>query len=158
MYIQNTLKFLNILQFYGILYVGMKDNLINARTCVYNVNYHIVWSTKYRRKVLNSKIETRLKEILIQVSKEKEFTIHEMEVGECDHIHLFISAHPKVSISYIVKMSKGISGRLLMKEFPEITKHLWNGELWNPSYYVETIGSVSEENIRRYIQRQEKGE
>ena len=158
MYIQNILKFLNILLFYGILYVGMKDNLIHARTCVYNVNYHIVWSTKYRRKVLNSKIETRLKEILIQVSKEKEFTIHEMEVGECDHIHLFISAHPKVSISYIVKMSKGILGRLLMKEFPEITKHLWNGELWNPSYYVETIGSVSEENIRRYIQRQEKGE
>ena len=158
MYNQNILKFLNILLFYGILYVGMKDNLIHARTCVYNVNYHIVWSTKYRRKVLNSKIETRLKEILIQVSKEKEFTIHEMEVGECDHIHLFISAHPKVSISYIVKMSKGISGRLLMKEFPEITKHLWNGELWNPSYYVETIGCVSEENIRRYIQRQEKGE
>ena len=158
MYNQNILKFLNILLFYGILYVGMKDNLIHARTCVYNVNYHIVWSTKYRRKVLNSKIETRLKEILIQVSKEKEFTIHEMEVGECDHIHLFISAHPKVSISYIVKMSKGISGRLLMKEFPEITKHLWNGELWNSSYYVETIGSVSEENIRRYIQRQEKGE
>ena len=55
-------------------------------------------------------------------------------------------------------MSKGISGRLLMKEFPEITKNLWNGELWNPYYYVETIGSVSEENIRRYIQRQEKGE
>ena len=158
MYIQNILKFLNILLFYGILYVGMKDNLIHARTCVYNVNYHIVWSTKYRRKVLNSKIEARLKEILIQVAKEKEFIIHEMEVGESDHIHLFISAHPKVSISYIVKMSKGISGRLLMKEFPEITKHLWNGELWNPSYYVETIGSVSEENIRRYIQRQEKGE
>ena len=136
----------------------MKDNLIHARTCVYNVNYHIVWSTKYRRKVLNSKIEARLKEILIEVSKEKEFIIHEMEVGEFDHIHLFISAHPKVSISYIVKMSKGISGRLLMKEFPEITKQLWKGELWNPSYYVETIGSVSEENIRRYIQRQEKGD
>ena len=50
----------------------MKDNLIHARTCVYNVNYHIVWTTKYRRKVLNSKIETRLQEILIQVKKKKE--------------------------------------------------------------------------------------
>ena len=136
----------------------MKDNLIHARTCVYNVNYHIVWSTKYRRKVLNSNIEARLKEILIEVSKEKEFIIHEMEVGESDHIHLFISAHPKVSISYIVKMSKGISGRLLLREFPEITIKLWKGELWNPSYYVETIGSVSEENIKRYILKQEKGE
>lgn len=145
-------------QFYGILYVDMKTNLTHARTCVYNVNYHVVWSTKYRRKVLDDKIESRLKEILIQVSKDKDFIIHEMEVGEKDHIHLFVSAHPKISVSYIVKMMKGISGRLLMREFPEIEKMLWNGELWNPSYYVETIGSVSEENIRRYIQNQEKGE
>ena len=144
--------------FYDILYVDMKDNLTHARTCVYNVNYHIVWSTKYRRKVLNSIIESRLKEILTQVSLEKEFIIHEMEIGELDHIHLFVSAHPKISISYIVKMMKGISGRLLMKEFPEIQKYLWKGELWNPSYYVETIGSVSEENIKRYIKNQEEGE
>ena len=144
--------------FYDILYVDMKDNLTHARTCVYNVNYHIVWSTKYRRKVLNSIIESRLKKILTQVSLEKEFIIHEMEVGELDHIHLFVSAHPKISISYIVKMMKGISGRLLMKEFPEIQKYLWKGELWNPSYYVETIGSVSEENIKRYIKNQEEGE
>ena len=136
----------------------MNDNLTHARTCVYNVNYHIVWSTKYRRKVLNSKIESRLKEILLQVSHDKGFIIHEMEVGELDHIHLFVSAHPKISISYMVKMMKGISGRLLMREFPEIEKYLWKSELWNPSYYVETIGSVSEENIKRYIQNQEKGE
>ena len=146
------------LSFCVILYVDMKTNLTHARTCVYNVNYHVVWSTKYRRKVLNDKIEARLKEILVQVSKDKDFIIHEMEVDEKDHIHLFVSAHPKISISYIVKMMKGISGRLLMREFPEIEKMLWKGELWNPSYYVETIGSVSEENIRRYIQNQEKGE
>ena len=53
-------------------------------------------------------------------------------------------------------MMKGISGRLLLKEFPEISKELWNGELWNPSYYVETIGSISEEAIKKYIQEQEK--
>ena len=132
-------------------------NLTHARTCVYNVNYHIVWSTKYRRKVLDSKIEKRLKEILYDVSLDKGFIIHELEVGENDHVHMFASAHPKVSISYIVKMSKGISGRLLLYEFPELQKKLWKGELWNPSYYVETVGSVSEENIRRYIQKQEKG-
>ena len=127
----------------------MMNNLIHARTCVYNVNYHVVWSTKYRRKVLNYEVESRLKEILLQVAKDKDFIIHEMEVGEQDHIHLFVSSHPKLSISYIVKMMKAISGRLLMREFPEIEKYLWKGELWNPSYYVETIGSVSEESIRR---------
>nr|MCR5706091.1 IS200/IS605 family transposase [Acholeplasmatales bacterium] len=74
-----------------------KTNLIHARTCVYNVNYHIVWSVKYRRKVLNSTIEKRFKEILLDVAKEKGFTIVEMEVGEMDHIHLFVTSHPKLS-------------------------------------------------------------
>ena len=132
------------------------SKLMHGRTCVFNINYHIVWSTKYRRKVLTSKIETRLKEILINVGKEKGFEIAEIEVGTKDHVHVFVSAIPKISISYIAKMLKGISGRLLLKEFPEISKELWNGELWNPSYYVETIGSISEEVIRQYIQNQEK--
>ena len=130
--------------------------LRHGRTCVFNINYHIVWSTKYRRKVLTSDIEKRLIEILINIGKEKGFDIAEIEVGTKDHIHVFVSAIPKISISYIAKMMKGISGRLLLKEFPEISKQLWNGELWNPSYYVETIGSVSEEAIRKYIQNQEK--
>ena len=130
--------------------------LRHGRTCVFNINYHIVWSTKYRRKVLTSDIEKRLIEILINIGKEKGFDIAEIEVGTKDHVHVFVSAIPKISISYIAKMMKGISGRLLLKEFPEISKQLWNGELWNPSYYVETIGSVSEEAIRKYIQNQEK--
>ena len=131
-------------------------NLKHRRTCVFNINYHIVWSTKYRRKVLTDDIEKRLKEIIVDVGKRKGFDVAEIEVGQKDHVHVFVSAIPKISISYIAKMMKGISGRLLLKEFPEISKELWNGELWNPSYYVETIGSVSEEAIRKYIQNQEK--
>ena len=131
-------------------------NLRHGRTCVFNINYHIVWSTKYRRKVLTIDIEKRLKEILIDVGRQKGFDIAEIKIGQKDHVHVFVSAIPKISISYIAKMMKGISGRLLLKEFPEISKQLWNGELWNPSYYVETIGSVSEEAIRKYIQNQEK--
>ena len=130
--------------------------LIHGRTCVFNINYHIVWSTKYRRKVLTPLIERRLKEILIDIGKAKGFQIAEIEVGQKDHVHVFVSAIPKISISYIAKMMKGISGRLLLKEFPEISKQLWHGELWNPSYYVETIGSISEEAIKKYIQNQEK--
>ena len=130
--------------------------LKHGRTCVFNINYHIVWSTKYRRKVLTPNIENRLKEILIDVGKQKGFEIEKIEVGLQDNVHVFVSAIPKISISYIAKMMKGISGRLLLKEFPEITKKLYNGELWNPSYYVETIGSISEEAIRKYIQNQEK--
>ena len=146
------------IHFFDILYVEemSMSKLMHGRTCVFNINYHIVWSTKYRRKVLTNDIEKRLKEILIDIGKKKGFEIAEIKVGMKDHVHVFVSAIPKISISYIAKMMKGISGRLLLKEFPEISKELWNGELWNPSYYVETIGSISEEEIRKYIQNQEK--
>ena len=118
-------------------------NIVKARTCVYNINYHIVWSVKYRRKVLTSEIESRLKELAYQVATEKDFIIHEIEVGELDHVHVFVSAHPKRAPSYIVKMLKGILGRKLFLEFPELKNKLWKGVLWNPSFFIKTVGSVS---------------
>lgn len=134
-----------------------KLNLKHARTCVYNVNYHIVWSVKYRRKILTNEIEQYLKELFQKIAKEKGFEVMMMEVGEQDHIHVFASAHPKVAPSYIVKMLKGISGRKLLLKFPEIKQLLWKGHLWNSSFYIETVGSISEEAIKRYISKQTKG-
>ena len=130
-----------------------KSNLIHARTCVYNVNYHVVWSVKYRHTVLTGVIEERLKEILYEIAQDKNFIIQALEVMP-DHVHLFVSAHPKISPSYIVKMSKGISGRLLLMEFPQLKKSLWKGHLWNSSFYIETVGSTSEEAIKKYIDNQ----
>ena len=127
---------------------------IHARTCVYNVNYHIIWCVKYRRKVLNDNIAQRLYDILTEVGEQKGFTVEQAKVGEGDHIHCFVSAPPKLSITDIVRWMKVISGRLLLKEFPELSKKLWKGHLWNGSYFVETIGSTSEESIKRYIERQ----
>ena len=69
---------------------------------------------------------------------------------------MFCICTTEASITAIVKYLKGITGRKLFEYFPEIRKQLWKGELWNHSYYVETIGSVSEENIRRYIEHQSK--
>ena len=130
-----------------------KDNLNHARTCVYNVNYHIVWSVKYRKAVLKGGIDEHLKDTLLQIAADKGFTIHTMEVMP-DHVHIFASAHPKLSPSYIVKMLKGISGRLLLMRHPELRKQLWKGNLWNSSFYLETIGSVSGEAIKKYIEHQ----
>jgi len=134
----------------------MKDNLVHYRTCVCNINYHVVWSVKYRRKILSPEIETYLKELVQQIGQEKGFTVVMFECSEGDHIHCFITAPPKLSITNIVKYLKGISGRKLFEQFPEIKQKLWKGQLWNHSYYVETIGSVSEENIKRYIEHQTK--
>lgn len=134
-----------------------KTNLIHARTCVYNVNYHIVWSVKYRKKVLTQEVELYLKKIFKEIAEEKGFLLQMVEVGEQDHIHVFVSAHPKIAPSYIVKMLKGISGRKIFLQFPEIKQKLWKGVLWNSSYYIETVGSISEDVIKRYIANQKKG-
>ena len=128
-------------------------NLIHGRTVVYNVGYHIVWSTKYCKQVIKGNIEESLKEIFLKIADEKEFIIKKFELMS-DHVHVFVSAKPKVSPSYIYKMLKGISSRRLFIKYPELKKELWDGHLWNSSTYLETIGHISEENVKKYIQDQ----
>ena len=134
----------------------MKNNLIHYRTSVCNINYHVVWSVKYRRKILTADVEAYLKELVQQIADEKGFTVQMFECGECDHVQCFITAPPKLSVTVIVKYLKGITGRKLFEQFPEIRDKLWKGLSLNHSYYCETIGSVSEENIKRYIEHQSK--
>lgn len=146
----------HLLVLYGVIRytICMENKYTHARTCVYNINYHIVWCVKYRRKVLFADISNRLIELLKAVGNEKGFSVVECKVGENDHVHCFVSAPPKISVTQIVKYLKGISGNQLFREYPQLRKSLWKGQLWNGSYFCETIGSTSEENILRYIERQ----
>ena len=121
------------------------------------MNYHIVWTVKYRHKILKAEVETFLKEEILNIAKDKEFIVKAIECSE-DHIHLFVSAHPKIAPSYIVKMCKGITGRKLFMKFPEITAKLWKDTLWSHSYYIETIGSTNEESVKEYINNQKRKE
>ena len=134
--------------------ICMENKYTHARTCVYNINYHFVWCVKYRRKALKPEIAERLYELVQEIGLEKGFTVVDCKVSENDHVHCFVSAPPKISVTQIVKYLKGISGNTLLKEFPELRTILWKGQLWNGSYFCETIGSTSEENILKYIERQ----
>ena len=146
----------HLLVLYGVIRytICMENKYTHARTCVYNINYHIVWCVKYRRKVLSADISNRLIELLKAVGNEKGFSVVECKVGENDHVHCFVSAPPKISVTQIVKYLKCISGNQLFREYPQLRKSLWKGQLWNGSYFCETIGSTSEENILSYIERQ----
>lgn len=106
----------------------MKDKYVYARTCVYNINYHIVWCVKYRKSVLTPKICDRLYELMHSIADEKGFSVVDCKVGEGDHIHCFVSAPPKIFVSQILKYLKGITGNTLLKEFSEIRKSLWGGQ------------------------------
>ncbi len=134
----------------------MKQNLTHTRSCVYNINYHIVWSVKYRRKVLYKNVEACLRIVAKRVAKNHGFELHLFEAGDLDHIHCFVSAPPSMPVSTIVKLLKGTLGRKAFERFPWLNERLRGGVLWNPSYYVETVGSVSEDVIRKYIEHQDK--
>ncbi|RKQ88520.1 IS200/IS605 family transposase [Brockia lithotrophica] len=122
-------------------------------TAVYNINYHFVWSTKYRRKVLLPPVDASLKEAIIALCAEHGYELLALEVMP-DHVHVFLSAPPKVAPAVIAKVLKGSTARMLFKKHPELKKELWGGHLWNPSYYVGTAGQVSSEVIKRYIKAQ----
>jgi putative transposase len=127
----------------------------HARTCVYNIHYHIVWCVRYRRKVLTPEVESFLQQVLREIGDECGFHVSQREVGNADHVHVFVDAQPKHSITFIVQHLKGTSALRLFKQFPWLRDHLWKGHLWNGSYFVETIGSTSEDNVRAYIDRQQ---
>ena len=120
-------------------------------TSVVNINYHIIWCPKYRRKILVGSVETRLKEILLEVAEECGCEIETMEVMP-DHIHLFVKGNPTIPIHLIVKNLKGKSSRILRQEFPSLNTKL--PCLWTRSYYCETIGCINEETIKKYIENQ----
>ena len=134
----------------------MKVNLKYGRTCVYNCNYHIVFSVKYRKRILSGDVERYIRQLIGEIAIDKGFEVQAVEVGNGDHIHLFISAHPKISPSYMVKMIKGITARKILLKYPELKRQLWKGHLWNSSYYIETIGHISEETVKKYIEDQKK--
>ena len=128
----------------------------NGRGYVYSIQYHMVWCVKYRHKILEGQVETRLIEILQQIAKDNEFQILEINTDK-DHIHLLVSCSPQHYIPNMMKALKGVSARLLMKEFGDsLRKKLWGGHLWNPSYFVATVSEHTEEQIRRYIQNQKE--
>lgn len=127
-----------------------------GRGYVYLIQYHIVWCVKYRHKVLTPSIEKRLIQILQKIAEENQFSILEINT-DLDHVHLLIDCSPQHYIPNIIKALKGVSARLLMKEYGCVLKNqLWGGHLWNPSYFVATVSENTEEQIRKYIQNQKK--
>lgn len=115
------------------------------------LKYHIVWCTKYRRKVLTNKVEMRLKKLLEQKCKNNKYKILGLEVMP-DHVHIFVTGTSKDTVHRIVSQLKGFTSHQLRKEFKFLTTRLPN--LWTRSYYAGTAGHVSGATIKRYISEQ----
>jgi len=115
--------------------------------------YHLVWITKYRKKVLIGEIGLRTREVIKQICEGLEVDIVRGNISP-DHIHLFVSIPPKYSVSEIVKNIKGITSRRLQQEFPELQKEYWGRHFWAIGYFSATSGTITDQMIIEYIEEQ----
>lgn len=129
----------------------MIDKYRRSNTCISMINYHIIFCPRYRRKIFDIPgVESRLKEIIVEVCNNNDIKIIAME---CDkyHIHLFVNASSTVGISELVKTIKGCTSIKLRKEFKQLRKM---PSLWTRSYFVSTAGDVYSSTIKWYIENQ----
>ena len=118
---------------------------------VFSCQYHVVFCPKYRRKVLVDGIDTRLKEVIPQIAEKFGAEVIEMEVMP-DHVHLLIDCDPRIGICDLVASMKRTSSHILRSEFPELKRRL--PCLWTRGKFIASVGSVSLETVKQYIEDQ----
>ena len=119
----------------------------------YDIEYHIVWTTKYRYKVLERKIAERARELIRQSCNSMNVYIIKGSVGK-EHIHLLVSCPPNLSVSKLVQQLKGKTSRVLLGEHKELKKRYWGQHLWASGYFCRSVGTVTREMIKEYIESQ----
>ncbi len=125
-----------------------------TKHAVYDLKYHLVRIPKYRKHVLDKGVSNYLKTIFNKIAEEYAFKIDTMEVVE-EHVHIFVEAPPRYSPAQVVQIMKSISAREVFREFPELRKQLWAGELWNAGYFIRSVGGkVAADIIRKHIEYQ----
>jgi putative transposase len=118
---------------------------------VYSLQYHLVWCSKYRLQVLVGPVEKRLRQLLWQKAKELDARMHALEIRP-DHVHLFVESDPRLAPAHLAAQFKGFTSHELREEFPWLRTRM--PALWSRSYYVVSVGTVSERTVRRYIANQ----
>jgi putative transposase len=122
---------------------------------VYSIYLHLVFVTKYRRKIITDHMVQTMAEVFQRVCTANKSKMLEIN-GEPDHVHLMIDLHPDNNISQLVASLKGASSRIVRKEFAEQIQAVYFGKpvFWSSSYYASSAGGVPLERVKQYIQDQ----
>ena len=120
--------------------------------CVFYHRYHIVWSTKYRYKVLAGEIRLRVRDVCRQVCVQQGVEIIH-GVLSSDHVHMFVSVPPKLAISDLVRLMKGRSSHKVQREFPQLKKRYWCRRFWGRGYFSTTKGAITEDIVLQYLEK-----
>ena len=121
----------------------------------YDLKYHFVWITKYRKRVLAGEVAKRARELIREICRSKEVEIIKGHVSS-DHVHIFVSVPPHISASNLMQSVKGKCSRKLMSEFKVLSRTFWGRHIWARGYFVASSGNVTDEVIMQYIELQGK--
>lgn len=132
-----------------------------GRHCVFMLHMHLVFVTKYRKKVFNQNHVNYLRDVFSKVCKDFGAELVEMD-GEADHVHLLVNYSPKtcpelvsgICISKLVNSLKGVSSRKLKQKYPQLKEYYWKNALWSPSYFAGSCGGAPLSIIKQYIEQQ----
>ena len=120
---------------------------------VFILHYHLIMCVKYRRKVIDDDVSSRLQEIFERIAPDYNITLEEWN-HDVDHVHILFRGQPNTEISKFINAYKSASSRLVKKEFPQIRNYLWKEMFWAQSFCLLTTGGVTVDIIKQYIQSQ----
>jgi len=121
---------------------------------VYDLKYHLVWITKYRKPVIFGDVAIRLRELIREICKSLDIEIIKGQFSK-DHVHLFVSVPSQLSISKVMGRIKGKTSRKMLSEYRRLAKEFWGRHLWARGYFAASSGNVTDEVIMQYIAMQD---
>ena len=120
----------------------------------FDLKYHFVWITKYRKRLLKGVVGERLRKVVRDICAEHEVEIIKGHISP-DHVHLFVSSPPHISPSHLMQRIKGKTSRKLQQEFSHLRRECWGRHLWARGFFVASSGTITDEMIMEYIEQQE---
>lgn len=131
-----------------------KERYKTGAHTVLDLKYHFVWRTKYSYKIFKNDLALRLRDLLRCIAAEKGIDIIKGNIRQ-DHVHVLVRVPAYYSPSKVAQLLKGKSSHTLQREFPELRKKYWGQHIWARGYFCATVGAVTEELIKQYIENQE---
>ena len=129
------------------------ENYRKSSHTVYDIKYHIVWITKYRKQILRADIAHRVRELTREICRAYDVEITKGHISR-DHVHIFVSVPPHISVSQLVQSIKGKTSCKLLMEFKSLSRAFWGRYIWARGYFVASSGNVTDEVIMKYIEQQ----
>jgi putative transposase len=135
--------------------MAKEEEIRTGRHCVFAIHAHLVFVTKYRKRVFTSESLDILKDVMQKVCDDFGVDLAAFE-GEDNHVHLLVNYAPQIQLSKLVNSLKGVSSRMLRQRMPSIANRYYKNVLWSPSYFAASCGGAPLSVIKQYVEQQDR--